>query len=92
MWTQGTGCSGSGAVTQLLRVLETLGLEGEIALSGRWVKLRGERCSVYVVESTDESVYYTWCGCPEDRVVESYHDPTEAIRVGLLRAAGRDME
>lgn len=87
MWTRD-----SGVMTQLMRALESLGLEGEIALSGRWVKLRGDRCSVYVVESTDESVYYTWCGCPEDRAVESYSDPTEAIRVGLRRAAGRRME
>ncbi len=87
MWTRD-----SGVMTQLMRALESLGLDGEIALSGRWAKLRGERCSVYVVESSDESVYYTWCGCAEDRVVEAYGDPTEAIRVGLQRAAGRRME
>ncbi len=92
MLIRDTGCPGSGAVTQLLRALETLELEGEIALSGRWVKLRGERCSVYVVESADESAYYTWCGCPEDRVVESYRDPIEAIRVGLRRAGSRGTE
>ena len=74
-------------MTRLLEALEALGLEGEVIHSGRWLKLPGERCPVYVVEAAWGAGYYTWCGAPEERSVEFYPDPTEAIRAGLRRAA-----
>ena len=36
---------------RLVEALQTLGLQGEVSLGGRWVMLRGERCAVYVVEA-----------------------------------------
>ncbi len=77
-------------MTQLIGALQALGLEGEIALAGRWVKLQGERCAVYVVESRRDG-YYTWCDDPQARTVEFYLDPTEAIKAGLRRAASPGM-
>ncbi len=79
-------------MTQLVAALHTLGLDGEIALSGHWVKLHGERCSVYVAEPTRGSRYFTWCDGAGARDVEAYGDPVEAIQAGLRRAARRDPE
>ncbi len=76
-------------MTRLLEALRALGLEGEVGLSGRWVKVRGDRCSVYVYEAAWDGGYYTWCDDPGDRTVEFYRDATEAIQAGLGRAAGR---
>jgi hypothetical protein len=73
-------------MTRLLDALRTLGLEGEVALAGRWVKLRGERRTVYVAEAAWGSGYYTWCDDPEERAIELYRNPTEAIEAGLRRA------
>lgn len=42
---------------------------------------------VYVAESAWGTGYYTWCEDPEERAVEFYLDPTEAIQAGLDRAA-----
>ena len=74
-------------MTRLTEALVALGLEGEIALSGRWVKLQGARCPVYIVETAGSTRYYTWCDDSEERGVEFYLDPTEAIQAGLRRAA-----
>lgn len=74
-------------MTRLTEALRALGLDGEISLSGRWLKLRGERCSVYVAEVAWAAGYYTWCDDRGARAVEHYLDPTEAIRAGLKRAA-----
>ncbi len=38
-------------MTQLVRAMQELGLEGKVELSGRWVKLQGEWCVVYVAET-----------------------------------------
>ena len=78
-----------GVVTRLVAALHALGLDGEIALAGHWVKLQGERCAVYVAEATSGGSYYTWCEDAEARVVEFYLDPTTAIEAGLRRAAQR---
>jgi hypothetical protein len=79
-------------MTYLVAALDAaLGLEGEIALGGRWVKLQNERCAVYVVEARRDG-YYTWCGDPAARTVAFYLDPTEAIQAGLRRAAYPEME
>lgn len=74
---------------RLIEALRALGLEGETALSGRWVKVQGDRYLVYVVEAPWESGYYSWCEAPAERSVEFYRDPIAAIQAGLRRAAGR---
>lgn len=74
------------AITRLTDALRVLDLEGEIALSGRWVRIRGERFPVYVAEEAWGAGYYTWCDDPAERAVEFYLDPTEAIQAGLQRA------
>ncbi len=73
-------------MTRLEEALQTLSLEGEVALSGRWVKIQGERCMVYVVEAAWGSGFYTWCDDPRERAAELYLDPVEALRAGLRRA------
>ena len=78
-------------MTRLVEALRSLGLAGEISLAGRWLKLPGERCPVYVVEATGGG-YYTWCDDPDARAVQSYLSPTEAIRAGLQRAAYHEEE
>ncbi len=77
-------------MTRLVEALRSLGLDGEIALSGRWVKLQGERSVVYVVEAAWGAGYYTWCDDREERAVQFYADPAEAVQAGLRRAARRD--
>ena len=73
-------------MTTLVEALHTLGLEGEIMLSGRWVKIRGAQCSVYVAEIAWNKQYCTWCDDPQERALEFYNDPLEAIQAGLRRA------
>ena len=51
-------------MTRLVEALLSSGIDGEIALGGRWVKLQGVRCAVYVVEAAWGAGYYTWCGDP----------------------------
>lgn len=75
-------------MTRLEDALRALDLIGEVASGGRWIKVQGQRCSVYVAESSAQG-YYTWCEHPEARVVQSYADPTEALRAGLRRAERR---
>ena len=74
-------------MTRLVEALNALGLQGEIALSGRWIRLEGECCPVYVIEEAWGTGYYTWCDDPRARTVEFYRDPATAIQVGLRRAA-----
>ncbi len=73
----------------LLEALHTLGLRGQIDPSGRWVRLQGERCGVYVYEVAWDGGYYTWCEEPGERTVEFYRDATQAIQAGLRRADAR---
>ncbi len=77
---------------RLVEALHELQLHGDVQLSGRWIKLDGERCTVYVVEAAWGTGYYTWCDDPLDRKVEVFRDPVEAIRAGLRRAAKHDQE
>lgn len=79
-------------MTRLVEALQALGLYGEIDLAGRWVKLQGEQCAVYVVEAAWGDGYFTWCEDDKARVVQSYLDPRKAIHVGLRRAARPDPE
>src|SRR5947209_1820112 len=74
-------------MTRLVDTVKQLGLDGEISLLGRWVRLQAERCPVYVIEVSGGCGYYTWCDAPGERTVEPYLDPAEAIRAGLRRAA-----
>lgn len=73
-------------MTRLVTAVRALGLEGDISLSGRWVKLHGERCLVHVIEATWNGGYYTWCDDPKERAIQHYLDPIEALQAGLLRA------
>ncbi len=73
-------------MTPLGEALQTLGLDGELSHSGRWLILQGECCLVYVVAAARGSGYYTWCGYRHARTVEFYRDATEAILSGLRRA------
>lgn len=73
-------------MTRLEDALQALNLEGEIALSGRWVKVQGECCMVYVVEAAWGGGFYTWCDDPQERAAELYLDPVEALHAGLRRA------
>jgi hypothetical protein len=74
-------------MTRLAEAVEALGLDGELSLSGSWVRLRGERSTVYVVEAVSGTRYYTWCDAPHERYVELFYDPVEAIQAGLRRAS-----
>lgn len=78
-------------MTPLIDALRRLGLHGEVALGGRWLTLRGERCSVYVTYVPGDG-YYTWCDDPDARAVEAYPDPEAAIAAGLRRARRRETE
>lgn len=77
-------------MTQLSDALLSLGLEGEQSLEGRWIKLRGSHCAVYVVEAAWGMGFYTWCDHPGGRAVEHYRDPVAAIQAGLERATRLD--
>ena len=76
-------------MTRLVEALRTLGLEGRVGISGRWVELKGERCRVYVAAAPRNAEFYAWCDDPKERTVEHYSDPIAAIEAGLRRAAGR---
>ncbi len=73
-------------MTVLVDTLQTLGLDGEPIMGGRWVRLRGERGWVYVAEAARGRGFYTWCDDREARYVELYADPAQAIQAGLRRS------
>ena len=73
----------------IIEVLGTLGLRGEVALSGSWITLRGERCTAYIAEAPRRVGYYVWCDDPSDRTVEHYLDASAAVEAALRRAAPR---
>ena len=73
-------------MTRLEDALAGLGRSGEWANAGTWVTMRGDRCLVYVVE-TSATTYLTWCGSPGEHTVELYHTPKAALQAGLRRAA-----
>ncbi len=60
--------------------------EAEIMLAGRWAKLFGERCAVYIFEAASGG-FYTWCDIADARSVEFYRDPQAAVIAGLGRAS-----
>jgi hypothetical protein len=73
--------------TRLVDALHEMGIEAEITEDGRWARLAGERCSVYVAEVAQGRGFLTWCDDPALRRVERHDDPVDAIRAGLQRAA-----
>ncbi len=73
-------------MTRLVEAVQTLGLEADIAPSLRLVKIRGERCAVYIAEVAWGSQYYTWCDGVWARGVELYTNAQAAIQSGLRRA------
>jgi hypothetical protein len=74
-------------MTRLVDTVQQMGLDGEISLLGRWVRLQAAQCLVYVIEVAGGCGYYTWCDAPGERTIEPYLDPAEAIQAGLRRAA-----
>lgn len=77
-------------MTRLAEALDALNLRAELELSGRWARISGERCAVFVVEAPGDNQFYTWCALPDLRAVERYDDPIVAIRQGLWRARRSD--
>lgn len=76
-----------GVMARLVDALRAQGLTADISHAGRWAEIEGERCKVYVIETADERGYHSWCDDAEERTVEYYREPDEAIRAGLRRAA-----
>jgi hypothetical protein len=74
------------AMTHLVETIARLKLDGKVELGGRWVRLEGEHCPVYIVEDPFGASYFVWCGAPCDRTVKRYRDAREAINAGLERA------
>jgi hypothetical protein len=75
-------------VTCLGNLLRAMGLSFEESLSGRWVKIRGRECAVYIVEGSRPPSYLTWCARWDARESARYRTPEEAIAAGLRRAGG----
>ena len=75
----------------LIDALRQLGIVAEVELGGRWVAIRGERATSYVVEAGWGPSFYVWCDIPEDRSVERYRDSIAAVQAGLRRAGGGPM-
>ncbi len=73
-------------MTALVNALRALGLQAEVSLAGRWLRLDGERCAVFVVEAA-RGGYYTWCQDPAGGAVQYHLNPIEAISTGMDRAA-----
>jgi len=70
----------------LVDTLNQMGLDAEVAMDGKWVRIQGERCSVYVVELSRRQGFFTWCDAPDERTVEYHREPVDAITSGLRRA------
>lgn len=75
-----------GWAMRLVDALQELRLDAEIAMEGRWARIQGERCFLYVVEMSRHRGFFTWCDDPEERAVEFHSDPVDAITSGLRRA------
>src|SRR2546428_8690203 len=58
-----------GAMTRLVDTVQQMGLDGEISLLGRWVRLQAAQCLVYVIEVAGGCGYYTWCDAPGERTI-----------------------
>jgi hypothetical protein len=71
----------------LAEALQALGIAAEVSLSGRWARIQREQCLLYIVEALSGTRYYTWCDHPQERAVQVYPEPRQAIRAGLRRCA-----
>jgi hypothetical protein len=74
-------------MTRLVDALVRLGLSADVELGGKWVTLRGDRATIYVVAGAWGSEFYTWCDIPEARAIERYPDAVSAIQAGLRRSS-----
>lgn len=75
-------------MTRLVDALQLLGLTAVVELEGRWIRLAGDRGAVFITASAWGDSYYTWCDLPDERAVQRFNDPVEAIQAGLRRARG----
>ena len=71
----------------LVAALQILGTTADVELGGRWIAIRGERGTAYVIEAGWGDSFYVWCDIPEERAVERHRDPIEAIQAGLRRTS-----
>lgn len=72
----------------LIDALDRLGLHAEILMNGRWARIEGERCPIYVVEMSRHRGFFTWCDDADERSVEYYLNPLDAILSRMRRAGG----
>jgi hypothetical protein len=73
-------------MTRLVETMRELGIDGEIEMSGSWVRIQGERCRAYVAEVA-RGGYYTWCDDRHNRSIRYYRTPSDAIRAAIERAS-----
>lgn len=73
-------------MTELVDALLALGLPSEISLAGRWARLEGGHCAIFVVAAS-RGGYYTWCDDPAARSIQFHRTAHEAIQAGRDRAA-----
>jgi hypothetical protein len=71
----------------LVAALQLLGMTAEVELGGRWIAIRGELGTAYVIEAGWGESFYVWCDIAEERAVERHRDPIEAIQAGLRRTS-----
>jgi hypothetical protein len=76
-------------MSALINALERLGIAASVELGGRWVAVRGEHGTAYVIETDWGSNFYVWSDLPEVRAVAHHADAMTAIREGLGRSGGR---
>ena len=73
----------------LLTAVDQLGLTADVELGGRWVAIRGERGTAFIIEAGWGASFYVWCDIPEERAVARYTDAVTAVQEGLRRVGGR---
>jgi hypothetical protein len=86
----GSAASTSGRLVfmaALVAALHLLGITADVELGGRWIAIRGECGTAYVIEAGWGDSFYVWCDLPEERAVERHRDPVEAIQTGLRRTS-----
>jgi hypothetical protein len=73
-------------MTRLVAAAQDLELTADVALGGRWIAVRGDRATVYAIETAWGESFFVWCDVPGASAVERYADATEAIQAGFPRA------
>jgi hypothetical protein len=74
-------------MSALVAALQLLGMTADVDLGGRWIAIRGECGTAYVIDAGWGDSFYVWSDIPEERAVERYRDPNEAIQAGLRRTS-----